>query len=129
MSGNAFLKDKFAVVADDEPLIRELLAERLRHYGAEVAMAENGTQALALSLERPTVDLVVSDMRMPGGDGMTFLNSLKAARKELPPFIFVTGFSDFTTEDALKAGALAVFTKPFRMKELEATLRKIFNAT
>ena len=97
------------LVVDDEPIIRDILLDSFERYGAKVLCAENGQSAIEKFLSYK-VDLVVSDIRMPGSDGLTLLSKIRALNGQTP-VILVTGFADFTT--ALPLGASALFVKPF----------------
>lgn len=115
--------DGFSIlVADDEQDLREMIAETLELYGAKIVQAENGQQAVEL-MNKEKIDLVISDIRMPGGDGILFLNEVRKKDPQLPPFIFISGFSDFSEKEAFAKGAQAYFHKPFDMNKF---IEKIF---
>ena len=108
---------------DDEPALRELTAERLGELGFEVVQAENGERGLAL-LDEFAFDVVITDLRMPGVDGLTLLD---AAVERYPGIIVivVTGFG--TMKDAVGAirrGATDFIAKPFQFEELKHVLQK-----
>ena len=67
-------------------------------------------------LEKEHVDLVVSDIRMPGGDGLRLLDRIRARHPDLPQLIFITGYSDTSVSDCLARGAREVISKPFDRK-------------
>ncbi len=99
------------LIADDEPGVRESLAEVFREEGYEVAQAPDGKAAMAL-LEQNDFDVVISDLKMPGADG---LEVLQRAR-ELAPQILVLIMTAHATVDsavaALRRGAHDYFLKP-----------------
>ena len=68
---------KVILIAEDEPVLRESLAELLAGEGYEVLQAPNGKAAYDAVLQRP-VDLVITDVRMPEMDGMQLLDHLQA---------------------------------------------------
>ncbi|MDO8794711.1 MAG: sigma-54 dependent transcriptional regulator [Vicinamibacterales bacterium] len=108
---------------DDEPALRELTAERLGEQGFEVVQAENGERGLAL-LDEFAFDVVITDLRMPGVDGLTLLD---AAVERYPGIIVivVTGYG--TVKDAVGAirrGATDFIAKPFQFEELKHVLQK-----
>lgn len=112
------LKGKVIVVAEDEDMIREFIVDSLKDLGAEVLEASNGIEALNLCTNF-NVHLVLSDGRMPGGNGFEFLQNLKSYKQEaMIPFIFVTGFTDFPMDVAKDLGVVKIFPKPFVLKEL-----------
>jgi CheY-like chemotaxis protein len=111
------LKGKRILIADDEKDLREILADELRYCGCEVSEAENGKAAYA-TLEKQPFDLIISDIRMPGGDGIELLKAVRARDPKLPPLVLISGYSDITEKEALALGARRVFVKPFNLNEL-----------
>jgi len=119
------------LVADDDPDLREVIAEALRVDGFEVIEAANGAQLLDLvgpSLlggpEGAPAELVVSDLRMPGITGMSVLGGLRDLPWR-PPFILITAFGDAETHaEARRLGASAVLDKPFEMRVLVRLVRQ-----
>ncbi len=113
------------LVADDDPDLRQVIAEALRADGFDVTEAESGPHLLDLigptMMGRPAghpADLVVSDFRMPGFTGMSVLGGLRQFQARLP-FILITAFGDPATHaEARRLGASAVLDKPFEMKRL-----------
>ncbi|MBA2405397.1 MAG: response regulator [Bdellovibrionales bacterium] len=111
------LKSKTLLVVDDEPDLREIVASELEYMGAKVFQAENVSAAKEL-LEQHHFDLIVSDIRMPGGTGVDLLNFVKAKNIDVPPIILITGFADITLENAFNQGAEALLSKPFKLEDL-----------
>lgn len=111
------LVGKTLLVVDDETDLRDIVASELEFMGAKVFQAENITAAQKILLENP-VDLIVSDIRMPGGTGVDLLDIVKAKNVSIPPVILITGFADITTEDAFNKGAEALLNKPFKLDDL-----------
>jgi CheY-like chemotaxis protein len=117
------------LLAEDDSAMRLLLASQLLRHGYEVLIADDGLQ-LASQLEMllhfpPAAPLVaiVSDMRMPGTDGLRVLRWLRSRGSRMA-FILITAYgSDRLHEEALQLGAVAVLDKPFEMEELTAALR------
>lgn len=112
------LKGKKALVVDDEEVLREILVVQLAEHEVEALEASCANDALEL-LEKQVVDFIISDVRMPNGDGIDLLVGLqKLSDEERPDIVMMTGFADLTEEEAMQMGALKLFTKPFRNKEL-----------
>ncbi len=108
---------------DDEPALRELMAERLVDRGFEVVACENGEKAVEL-LDQFAFDIVITDLRMPGTDGVAVID---AARERYPGIvaIVITGYG--TVKDAVEAikrGASDFIAKPFQFEELMHVLQK-----
>lgn len=117
------LKDKVVLVVDDEEDLREILAEEFMDLGSKVIQASSGTEAYAKT-EATNVDVIVSDVRMPGGDGVELLKKIQARNPQEPVVILVTGFSDFDTQNLVTMGAYAVLSKPFDPSEVIAVAVK-----
>lgn len=111
------LSHKKILIVDDEIDLREIVASELEFAGASVVQAENVSHAQDI-LRHQKIDLIVSDIRMPGGTGIDLLNFIKSQNVVNPPIILITGFADITLEDAYNLGAEALISKPFKLEEL-----------
>lgn len=116
-------QSKTILVVDDEPDLRDILKKELELDGCSVLEAKNGTEALELVKSRQ-VGAIISDIRMPGGDGLTLLNEVKKHNAALP-IILVSGYSDINYARALKLGAAGLYAKPFDLKEVCAHALKL----
>jgi len=111
------------LVVDDEPNYRLILSELISDEGYRVLVAEGADPAIDIARESD-LDLVITDMRMPGRDGMSLLKELKIYNPELP-VIMVTAFGDVDKAvTAMKAGAFNYLTKPFSNDELLVNIKK-----
>ena len=115
------IKDLCILVVDDEPDLGELVSFEFELVGAKVLSASNGREAFE-AVKNNHVDVVVSDIRMPGGDGVELLENIRKADPAAPALVFMTGFADITLEDAYDKGATAMFGKPFNRNELISTV-------
>ncbi|MFO0817591.1 MAG: sigma-54 dependent transcriptional regulator [Pirellulales bacterium] len=110
--------------ADDEASLRECLGNEIPRMGHEVTVCADGPSAVA-ALERNTYDCLLVDIDMPGMSGIQVI----AKAREICPdadAIVLTGKSSFETAiAALRQGAFDYLTKPCRLIELEAVLRKV----
>ena len=103
---------------DDEPAIGLILQDTLERAGHQVVGARNVPQALQALAER-SIDLIISDYRMPGLSGLEFLELLKQEGYVIP-LIMLTGFGSIEhAVAAIKAGAVDYITKPVRAEQLE----------
>ena len=115
------------LVVDDDPGVRYTLREILASEGLQVDEAADGLEALR-RLELQPAALVVTDLRMPGMDGMELLRRL-AARAPAPRVIVITAHgSERQAVEAMKAGAHDYFRKPFDNEELLAVVRRAVEA-
>ena len=111
------------LVVDDEPKLCDLLVSALQSDELQVLSAANGVAALQV-LEQESVELIISDSRMPGMDGAALLAEVKV-RYPLLPVIVMTAYS--TVKNAVQAmrnGAYDYIAKPFDIDELEVTVHK-----
>ena len=102
------------LIVDDNADFREVLASSFDYYGALVTRASSPRAALAL-LRRTRVDVIVSDLSMPGEDGLAFVKRLRALPDEeggAVPAIALTGFDHPNEQHALAAGFQAYLRKP-----------------
>lgn len=121
------VKRSVILVVEDEVDLRELITSYLSSKGYETRSADGGNAALAL-LERESVDLIVSDIRMPQGDGITLLEAVRKSRPQIPRVILVSGFSDYSAEECRAKGAYAMLAKPFDLKEFIQTIHQALDA-
>jgi two-component system NtrC family response regulator len=111
------------LIVDDEPNYLVVLSELLREEGFEIFTAQHGEEALK-TVKETDLDLVITDMRMPGMDGLTLLKEIKAYNPDLP-VIMVTAFGEVEKAvAAMRAGALNYLTKPFNNDELVLNTKK-----
>ncbi len=112
------------LIADDERNIREIVARLLDLEGIECRQAENGLAALRV-LEEDEIDVVVSDLKMPGMDGLELFRSLKETDPDIPAImISAFGQADDAVQ-ALKLGAYDYIVKPF---DPDVLIHRIKNA-
>jgi CheY-like chemotaxis protein len=105
------------LVVDDEELMRSLLERYLEQRGFQVVAADEGQTALGLFREG-SFDLVLSDLRMPGLNGLQLLTAIKEMNRRVP-VILVSGHGDAeTVVAALKAGAENFLAKPLSIETL-----------
>ncbi|MBI4457293.1 MAG: sigma-54-dependent Fis family transcriptional regulator [Acidobacteria bacterium] len=111
------------LIAEDDAGLRQSLARLLSGEGYEVACVEDGNSALKLIAQRP-FDLILSDLKMPGLNGMELLHEVKKFNREVG-VILITAFAsvDLAVE-AMKRGAFDFVTKPFKKSVLLAVVRK-----
>jgi Nif-specific regulatory protein len=109
------------LVADDEQNLRRVLVAMLKRDGHDVVQAANGLEAIERLAD---VDVVITDLRMPGADGM---DVLRAAAKSHPhvPVIMITAYGSVgQAVEAIKAGAFDYIEKPFEQDSIHAIVDK-----
>lgn len=108
---------KTILIVDDEEDLREAMVFDFKRKGFEVKSASNGVEAFKI-VETELLDVVLTDARMPNGDGLELINKMRERNHALPPVILVTGFADITAEQAYARGCDGIFAKPFDRKAL-----------
>jgi len=117
------LREFSLLIVDDDEGLREVIALHFEDSGCKILQACDGKEAYVIAT-RDKVDLVVSDIRMPGGSGLELLEKLRAWDPAKPAVILMTGFADYSEEFLLKKGAIALFNKPFHWGELFSLVEK-----
>lgn len=114
------------LVVDDEPDIRELIGEYFQTRGLRVCLAGDGVEALAFIKRDPTrFQLVVTDLQLPGPDGLDILRACKAANPSCV-VVIVTGYASLDSAiQAVRLGAYDYLTKPFSLGQLDVLLGRL----
>ncbi|MGB1012530.1 MAG: sigma-54-dependent transcriptional regulator, partial [Nannocystaceae bacterium] len=111
------------LVVDDEAAMTDLLAVDLRHAGYRPLVARSSDDALAI-LGREKVDVVVTDLRMPGRSGTELCREIVQQHPSIP-VILITGFGSMDAAiEAIRAGAYDFITKPFPFEKLQVALER-----
>jgi two-component system phosphate regulon response regulator PhoB len=120
-------KKSTLLVVDDDPDIRSLLGMDFRRQGYDVLEAAGGRDAFEM-IKSSKVDLVVTDILMPEGDGFELIDRIKNLSPKGPPVVVVTGCGDLSAKELGARGAGAIFFKPFDRKSLSSTVRQLLSA-
>jgi putative nucleotidyltransferase with HDIG domain len=111
------------LVTDDEVSIREVLAEGLQSFGYEVVQASTAADAFEI-VRRGEVDLVLSDIDMPGESGLSLLKRVKEQDPDVD-MIMVTGVVDLEVAiGAIRQGAADYVSKPFNLEEVQIVVER-----
>ncbi len=112
-----------ALVADDDPGVRGLVAEWLREEGWTVLEAEDGAAALARGVAAgPELALVISDVEMPGLDGPAVVDRLRVVRPGLPVVLMSGGWRSGADAGTPGRSDVRFLPKPFRPADLAAAV-------
>jgi putative two-component system response regulator len=107
------------LVVDDEPRLRQVLVHLMRNDGFRCFEASNGVEAIEM-LERQSVPLLMSDMRMPRMDGIELLRQVRARWPDTA-VVMITAVADVEVAvSCLAIGAMDYLTKPFHLEEVRA---------
>ena len=105
-------KSTCILVVDDEPTLCDVLALYFELEGFKVLKSSNGFEAIEVLKNNTDIDFVVSDVRMPDGDGLFLLNYIKKNCSPRIKIIMLSGFTSILEDELKNLGALALFPKP-----------------
>jgi DNA-binding NtrC family response regulator len=116
------MKKPSILIVDDDKTVRESLAKYLSgEYNTYTA--SNGHEAIIRISDNSDIEFIVSDLKMPGIDGIELLEKLQADNKDIVT-IFITGYSTIESAvDAMRKGAYDYLTKPVDLNKLEITIK------
>ena len=117
-----------ALVVDDERKMRRILQMVLERIGIDAVAAETGVEALD-RFDAEKIDLVLTDLKMPGMSGIELLSELRSRDGDLPVIVLTAFGTVQTAVDAMKAGAFDYVLKPFDLDAIEITIRKALDVT
>ena len=115
-------RERILVVDDDQGLL-QLLTMRLTAMGFAVTPCSSGEEAIAVG-RRDTFDLAITDLRLPGVDGLAVMQELRAAQSAIPVIVLTAHGSIPNAVEAMQKGAVGYLTKPFDDKELKVYIEK-----
>ena len=118
------MKGLKVLIVDDEPLMRLSMLDALEGVGCEVLAAATGTEGLAV-LGTRQFDIVITDLRLPGADGLTILKACKERNPTTEVILITAHGSVDTAVGAIKLGAYDYITKPFQMDELLLIVERV----
>lgn len=116
--------EKAVLIVDDDDMVSDYLKDEFELEDWRVIRATNGNEALGL-LANQEFDLIVSDMRMPGMDGMTLLSELKKTNQKDTPFVLISGFVDSADFAGHREKPHAFFSKPLDFDKLLEFISRI----
>ena len=112
------------LIVDDEPFARQTLLEWLRRKNFRVIEADGGRRAME-RIRKDEPDIIVSNMVMPGMDGLQLLEESKTVRADVP-FLMITGYpSHSAAVKAIKYGAADYLAKPVTPEELMRRVNRV----
>ena len=121
--------DETILIAEDEPLIRELLRSSLGELGYKVLLADNGADAIERFLRDPAaIDMVILDVVMPKLSGVATLSRMEAVKPGMKA-LFISGHAPESERlsDQLRPAGRAFLAKPFSLADLATTVRELLD--
>jgi CheY-like chemotaxis protein len=123
----ALERKRQVLVADDNEGVRDVLSKTLSYWGYDVTLADNGLEAGTLFLTGD-YDLVITDLQMPLMNGWELARLIKE-RSPNTPVVIVSGGCDETHWEKTNMRCVdAIILKPFRLEEIEGTVRRLLNS-
>ncbi len=123
MSLNANAAMSAILIVEDEAKMRRLLELNLADEGYAVQAAADAEAGLNI-IRQDKIDLVLTDLKLPGMDGLEFLQTVKRTNAEIPVVVMTAYGTVETAVEAMKAGAADYVLKPFSMEEIKLVVRK-----
>lgn len=115
-----------ALLAEDDELHREIIAELMQNAGMNVDVAGDGAKTIEM-IQENDYDVVISDLVMPNKNGIDVLRAAKSKNEDIL-VVIVTGFGSMETlVEAIREGAYDYLTKPFKLDELRLLLRNVLD--
>jgi two-component system, NtrC family, response regulator HydG len=120
-------KARRVLVVDDERAMAEMVADCLADRGYEATACASGEEAVA-RLRAEVFDALVTDLRMPGIDGLTLLAEARRKAPDLPVIVMTAYGAVDTAIESIRRGADHYLTKPFKLDELALFLGRLIDA-
>lgn len=108
---------------DDEPLLLELLVRDAQELGYDAQGASSGVEAWMVLSTEP-IDILLSDIRMPEGDGVSLIKKIRESVEINPVVLMMSGFADVDRPLLMEYGALDILEKPFDFEKLKNALQR-----
>jgi len=117
------------LVVEDEPVIRNLIIEVLQDLGYRALEASDGPAGLKILQSRQRIDLLVTDVGLPGINGRQLADAARETRPELK-VLFITGYAENATlANGFLDPGMEIFTKPFAVEALATRIRSMIQGT
>ena len=116
------------LIADDEPVVRKMLAAVLAQAGHQVLLAADGVDALALAF-RDEIGVILLDLQMPGLSGESFCRQYRASRGTAPIILMTATVGAPLEEIIARCRPDAVLIKPFRLSEMRQRVQQQLELT
>lgn len=110
------------LVVDDEPELAEVISYEIELLGHKAFQADSGNKGLAI-VQSQKIDLVISDIMMPDGNGLVLLDQIRTSMGTSPKMAIMSGYADVPHWEIFDRGADAFFGKPFPAGTIEAFIR------
>jgi len=116
------MSSQHVLVVDDEPAMQRVLEIMLRRMGHEVLLAADGQSALGIVQNTP-LDLVLTDLRMPGMDGIALLAAIRSQGIKTPVIVMTAHGTIESAVAAMRQGAYDYILRPFDVESVELVIK------
>lgn len=110
------LDGKVVLIVEDDDLLRESMIEVFKLFGARCVEARNGLHALKQA-SQGIIDIILTDIKMPGGDGLEFIRNLQKAENHRMIFVY-TGYYNADDDEVQGLNIARIFEKPMSSQKL-----------
>ena len=118
-------KGRCVLLVEDDPHVRQLLCQTLQEDGFPCNSVSNASEALQVLRSSEVIDLLVSDVGLPGMNGRQLAEIARTLRPQLP-VLFITGYAETaTTREEFLAPGMQLICKPFELKQLQAQIAQM----
>lgn len=107
----------YALIVEDEAILLMLVAETFRDAGYQVYEAGNGIAAVEILETHPEIDIMISDIRMPGMNGYEVTNAALALRPTLK-VVLMTGYTEEQIPQNIANAGISILRKPFEIEQI-----------
>ena len=115
------------LVVEDEPMLRQVVALTLKTEGFSVIEAGDGREGLEILRSDKPIDLMLTDVRMPGMNGYELTEAALSLRPSMP-VILMTGFTNEEMPDKIRNASIPMLQKPFNFAKLAPSVREAIAA-
>jgi two-component system cell cycle sensor histidine kinase/response regulator CckA len=115
------------LLVEDEPMVRSVAERALTRHGYTVITADNGEDALEIIAKNEPIDLLISDVVMPGMDGPTMVREARQSRPDLK-ILFMSGYAEEQLRKSIDIENVNFLAKPFSVIELAEAARRTVGA-
>lgn len=117
--------EKIILLADDEIMLRDLLAELLETSGFNIIKVTSGAEVLKVLTEEMKVDLLIIDYNMPGMNGLECVEQIRKLNYKMPVILSTGSLSVESSPDIEKVGVTSLVSKPYEFETMLSTIRKL----
>jgi CheY-like chemotaxis protein len=116
------------LLAEDEPMLRQVVRETLRRAGFVVIEAADGTAGLEILQSDTLIDIMLTDVKMPGLNGYQLAEASLSLRPQMRVML-MTGYADEAIPEAIRAASIPIIRKPFNFANLASSLREAIGSS